>query len=267
MKVLAVYNLKGGVGKTTTAVNLAYLSARDGERTLLWDLDAQAAATFCLRVKPRIPGGTKSLLEGRGALERAIRGSDYPGLDLLPAELSARNLDLLLEAAERPRKRLRQLLRSQAPAYDLCLLDCPPSISLVSENVFRAADILLVPVTPDMLCARALEQLLGFLAGELAGKAPRVLPFVSMVDHREPLQREVSAGLIARYPELLATAIPYAPEIESMGVDRMPLHAYAPDSVASHAYEALWSEVRAALSGSVNASPPDTGHKPGRLPG
>ncbi len=79
MKVLAVYNLKGGVGKTTTAVNLAYLSARDGERTLLWDLDAQAAATFCLRVKPRIPGGTKSLLEGRGALERAIRGSDYPG--------------------------------------------------------------------------------------------------------------------------------------------------------------------------------------------
>jgi hypothetical protein len=77
-----------------------------------------------------------------------------------------------------------------------------------------------------MLCARALEQLRGFLAGELAAKAPRVLPFLYIVDHREPLQREVSAGLIAHYPELLAAAIPYAAEIASMGVHRMPLHAY-----------------------------------------
>ena len=97
MKIYATYNIKGGVGKTATAVNLAYLAARDGYRVLLWDLDPQAAATFLFRVRPRVKGGGKALIQGTRP-GGAIKGTDFDGLDLLPADFTYRNLDLLLDA-------------------------------------------------------------------------------------------------------------------------------------------------------------------------
>jgi len=99
VKILATYNIKGGVGKTATAVNLGYLAARDGYRVLLWDLDPQGAASFLFRIKPRVKGGGKALIRGTKALDAAIKGTDYDGLDLLPADFTYRNLDLLLDAA------------------------------------------------------------------------------------------------------------------------------------------------------------------------
>jgi cellulose biosynthesis protein BcsQ len=243
VRVLATYNIKGGVGKTATAVNLAWLAARDGARTLVWDLDPQGAATFYFRVSPKVRGGGDRLVRGKRELDEAIKGSDFPGLDLLPADFSYRNLDLALADAKRPERRLDKLLRPLADAYDVVLLDCPPSISLVSESVFHAADVLLVPLIPTTLSLRTFEQLAGHLEDEGLGR-PTVLAFFSMVDRRRRLHRETVEALLARDPRVLHSEIPYSSTVEQMGLHRAPLGTYAPHSPVGLAYERLWGEVR-----------------------
>ncbi|MDD3448873.1 MAG: ParA family protein [Gammaproteobacteria bacterium] len=244
MKVFATYNIKGGVGKTATAVNLAWLSARDGARTLVWDLDPQGAASFYFRVKPKVKGGGKGLVRGKHELDALIKGTDFENLDLLPADFSYRNLDLLLDEQRKP-TRLRKLLKPLAEDYDRVFLDCPPSISLVSENVFRAADVLLVPLIPTILSLRTLEQLDRFVADNGLERLG-VLPFFSMVDRRKRLHLEVMETLPAERPGVLRTAIPYASDVERMGLQRAPLGAWAGCSPAAQAYAALWSEILAA---------------------
>jgi chromosome partitioning protein len=247
MQILASYNIKGGVGKTAAAVNLAYLAAADGRRVLLWDLDPQGAATFYFRVKPKVKGGSKKLLRGDRTLEQAIRESDFPGLDLLPADFSYRHMDIELETAKKPTRQLGKLLEPLAADYDLVILDCPPSISLVSEAVFRAADLLLVPVIPTTLSVRTLEQLDQFCR-EHNQRAARILPFFSMVDRRKSLHRELLEELPRNWPSLLQASIPYASDVEKMGLKRQPLLLYAGRSPAATAYRDLWRELAGYLA-------------------
>ena len=159
MKVLACYNIKGGVGKTAAAVNLAWLAARDGARTLVWDLDPQGAATFYFRIKPKVKGGAKDLLRRKRPMPDAVKGTDYEGLDLVPADFSYRNMDLVLDRVKHPASRLHKVLKAIRSNYDIVFLDCPPSISIVSESVFHAANALLVPTIPTTLSLRSLAQL------------------------------------------------------------------------------------------------------------
>jgi chromosome partitioning protein len=245
VRVLATYSIKGGVGKTAAAVNLAYLAARDGARTLLWDLDPQAAATWLFRIKPRVKGGGAALVRGRRSLGDAVKGTDFDNLDLLPADFSYRHLDLDLDGASKPRRRLARLLAPLDREYDVVLLDCPPSISLVSESVFEAAATLLVPLVPTTLSLRTLDQLTGFLDGA-KGRPPSVLAFFSMADRRKRLHREVMATLPAAREGVLQAAVPSSTEVERMGLHRAPVAAFAPRSRAAAAYEALWREVREA---------------------
>ena len=107
MTIVAIYNMKGGVGKTTSAVNLSYLSATSGARTLLWDLDPQGGATFLFRVRPKVKGGGEALVSGKRDLHDAVKASDFDNLDLLPSDFSYRNLDLLLDALPAVIARLR----------------------------------------------------------------------------------------------------------------------------------------------------------------
>jgi cellulose biosynthesis protein BcsQ len=155
MKVYAAYNIKGGVGKTSAAVNLAHLAALDGHKVLLWDLDPQGAATYMFRVRAKVKGGGRALVEGSRSLDDAIKASDFDGLDVVPADFRYRNLDVQLDDMKRPTRRIRELLRPLQTQYDVVFLDCPPSISLLSENVLHAVDTLLVPMIPATLSVRA----------------------------------------------------------------------------------------------------------------
>ena len=243
MKVFATYNIKGGVGKTATAVNLAYLSAREGARTLVWDLDPQGAATFYFRIQPKVKGGSKKLVKGKRSIDLTIRGTDFEGLDLIPADFSYRHMDLDLERTKRPTKQLARLLMPLSLQYDHLILDCPPSISLVSEGVFVAADVLLVPTIPTTLSLRTLHQLHQHLRQRAADRL-QILPFFCMVDRRKKLHRQLTASPGKMPTPMLRTEIPYSSVVEQMGTRRAPAFTYAGSSRAAMAYRKLWDEIR-----------------------
>ena len=242
-KVLATYNIKGGVGKTSAAVNLSYLAAHGGSRTLLWDLDPQGASTYLFRVKPHVEGGGRRLVRLKTDPAELIKGTDYRLLDLLPSDFSYRHMDLALDEINPARLRLAGVLAPLRHEYDYIFLDCPPSISLVSESVFRTADALLVPIIPAMLSARTFEHLSELVDG------PHVLAFFSMVEVRKSHHRHVMARLRSVHGfTMLGAAIPNADEVERMGSERDVVAAFAPRSRAALAYEALWLDVRRRLA-------------------
>ena len=245
--VLATYNIKGGVGKTSAAVNLAYLAARDGARTLLWDLDPQGASTYLFRVKPKVKGGGGKLVGGKSDVDALIKGTDFDRLDLLPADFSYRHMDLALDATKKPTRRLKRVLAPLTREYDYIFLDCPPSISLVSESVFEAADALLVPVVPATLSSRTFAQLCEVVDTSTDG--PVIMAFFSMVDGRKRLHREVMEAIAAEHDGVLRTAIPSASDVERMGLRRSVVDDFAPKGRAAQAYRALWQEIRERLAG------------------
>ena len=247
MKTVATYSIKGGVGKTSAAVNLAALAAADGLRTVIWDLDPQGAASFLLRIRPKVKGGARKLVRGGRDPLAVMKGTDIEGLDLLPADFSYRHLDLELDRRKRPERGIAKVLEALDGGYDLAVLDCAPSISLVSESVFAAADLLLVPIVPSTLSLRTFEQLQAFLAGPGVGAAPDVLGFLSMVDRRRRLHCELAASLPAMLPAVADVAIPASSVVEMMGVNRAPVVITARRHPAATAYRALWREVGATL--------------------
>ena len=242
MKIIAVTNIKGGVGKTTTAVNLSYLCAASSGPTLLWDLDPQGAASYTLRGDPLERATPKKLLNGKRHLPELILSTGYPNLDLLPADFSYRNFDVHLAERKKPTERLLKMSRSLRDVYSVLFLDCAPGISLLSENVLRAADAIIVPLLPTPLSVRMLVQLQDFIAGK--GWTDLVLlPFFSMVDRRKSLHHEIIANTREQFPAMLATEVPYSSEIERMTLRRAPIPAFAPRSAAAQVYSALWEEL------------------------
>lgn len=247
MKVLAFYSIKGGVGKTASTVNLAFIAARMGYRTLVWDLDPQAASSYYFRIKPKVKGGSKDLIAGKRELDDLIKGTDFENLDLLPADFSFRNLDLVLDDKKKPTRQLKKLLKPLASEYDFIFLDCPPNISLLSEAVFEASDLLLSPIIPTTLSLRTLDQLKKFIEDHEL-KDLLLIPFFSMADRRKKMHRDIMNTLLEQHPEILATAIPYASDIERMGLERMPLGGYITKSRSTLAYQNLWQEILARIN-------------------
>jgi chromosome partitioning protein len=251
MEIIAVYNIKGGVGKTTTAVNLAYRSAADGWPTLLWDLDPQAAATFIMRREPHVDGGSKDLVRGDSDVATLVTSTDYANLDLLPADFSYRRMDVHLHQRKNPATRLLKLMRPLQQRYASLILDCAPGMSLVSENVMHGADALVVPLLPSPLSVRTLEQLLEFV--ERKGWTDlKVLPFFSMVDRRKSLHRDITDSLRRTFPTILETEVPYGSDFEKITLRRAPIEAYAPASAAAEVYRVLWREIDGRLQGAAN---------------
>jgi cellulose biosynthesis protein BcsQ len=243
MKVLATHNIKGGVGKTSAAVNLSYLAACDGYRTVLWDLDPQAAASFCFRIKPKVKGGVKSFGKKSGSLEESIKGTDYEGLDLIPADFSLRSFDQVFANAKGQNRRLTRMLVPLQDEYDLMIVDCAPGISLMTENIFHAADAILIPLIPSTFSVRTYQQLLQYFSKDRSLNLQR-LPFFSMYDSRRILQRDIVAAMSSNVKEMLNTAIPYAKNVELMAEKRMPVSRFAPTSKSGLAFRDLWREIK-----------------------
>ena len=251
MTVIALAGVKGGVGKTATAVNLAVLAARTDAPALLWDLDPQGAAGFCLAQDAALQRKPARLLSGRAGLSTEAVATPYPGLDLVPSRLGMRHLERLLGPADRKRAGIRRALRGVRHSYRWVVLDCSSGAGRLLEHVLRAADLVLAPVVPSPLAIRGYEELL-VLAAKTGAAHARIVPFFSMVEDRKRLHRQAMAELRQRDARFLNTAIPYRADIERMGETRKPIVAHRPSSPGTAAYQALWQECRrvAAAAGS-----------------
>lgn len=248
MDVLALYQLKGGVGKTSTAVNLAHRAAADGLQVLLWDLDPQGAATWLSGVDATLDAKSKHWLKGKSALGRYVERSAVGGFDVLPAASAHRLLDVLLNKVDRPERALSKLLKPFSEHYQLVILDAPPSLSHLADNVMIASDCLLLPVIPGFLAQRTLELVAERMAA-LDQPRRKMAAFYTLVDrrrtvHREQLEAQPVAGIT-----WLQSEIPYASSVERMGLHRQPLGCFSgPSEPANAAYAALWQDVRRQLS-------------------
>jgi chromosome partitioning protein len=247
MKVVACYSMKGGVGKTATAVNLSYWAAQSGLKTLLIDLDPQGASSFYFRVKPAAKKWAQRFFDAYESLVKNIKASDYDNLDIIPAHESFRNFDALLASFDKRKSRLKRVLKGFQDEYDLVVLDCPPSFSYLSESVFLASDLILVPVIPTTLSERTFEQLLGFFQ-EHDFAAKKLKPFFSMVQAQKSLHRATMDSMTQRYRMFLRTAIPYASDIEKMGEHKAPVAVFAKSTPANSAYADLWDEISHAVA-------------------
>lgn len=242
MYTIAFYNLKGGVGKTATAVNLAWHAARWKHRTLVWDLDPQGAASFYLGADGKNGYKAGNLLKGKQPIGRLKQSTRWEGLDLIPSDISLRNLDIKLNESGNPKTGLRKLISPLSENYRLCLLDCPPTLSPVAESIFAAADYLVVPVIPTHLSIRALEQVKDWLKNHNYGDL-KVLPFFNMVDRRRLLHVEMLVKPPAAMRGGLKTWVPYSTHVEQMGEHRAPVNEYAAHTPAARAFRNLWFEL------------------------
>ncbi len=238
--------MKGGVGKTTSCVNLAALAACEGRPVLLCDLDSQGAASFYLRIRSSKKFRAKHLLKSQAKIEKNIRGTDIPHLELLPSSFSYRHLDFRLARKKDSLHRLQKLLNKFKDDYRYIFIDCPPNITLVSENIFVAARLVLIPVIPTTLSQRSYQQLFDFFTKHQYD-CEKLLAFFSMVEKRKRMHRQIMMASGQGPLPFLHTRIPYSAEVEKMGLFRQPIVVHRPQSKAAQAYQSLWQELRKIL--------------------
>lgn len=241
MTSLALYNLKGGVGKTAATVNLAYLAAADGMKTLVWDLDPQGASSFYFHTTAPVKNTTRKIFTDELDIKDAAQGSEFEHLWVIPADISARQADILLDDVKQSKKKLKSLLGG-LKEYDLVLLDCPPGISLLHENIFQGADWLLLPNIPTTLSIRSYDTILDYFKDNDLS-ADKIKCFFSMVDHRKNLHHEIVQQFY-KDKVFFKSYIPYLSDVEKMGIHQQPVFEFANSGYAAQCYRDLWSEIK-----------------------
>lgn len=248
--ILALINNKGGVGKTTTAVNLAAALAGSGQRVLLVDLDSQGAASLScgLRRTELKPSVADVLLHSHPPAQ-AIRSSAMKNVDLLTGSSELADADLLLAGTPGREIRLREALNCVRTGYDSILIDCPPSMSLLSTNALLAADSYLVPVAPHYLALGGLASLLeavNRLCDLGHGDVAELLGFLlTMVDYRNKTTTALVDSLRTNWGEhVFTTEIRINVRLSEAPSQGKSIFDYAPSSSGAKAYKSLANEVR-----------------------
>ena len=242
MIVIALYNLKGGVGKTASCVNFAYLAAADGYKTLLWDIDPQGSSSFYYKAKPKTHPGIKKLITKEGGLENAILSTDFEMLDVIPADNSSKSFDVMMEEMRHSKNKLKNSLKPLAEEYDFIFIDCPPGFSVLSENIFNAADIVLMPVIPTTLSIRTYHMVKDYFK-EKDLDINKMMCFFSMTDLRKNMHNEIMDELY-KDKRFFQNYIPYLSDVEKMGIHKAPIMEFANSSYAAKSYRELWTEIK-----------------------
>lgn len=243
MKTLACYNMKGGVGKTTTAVNMAYLSALNNYRTLVWDLDPQGAASFHLGVELLQNTKLKKIVKDKKLIQTLIEPTPYKNLKIIPAGFEYRNMDIVLDDSKKAKKNINKIIDSLKEDFDIFIFDCPPSISSLSDAVFATSDYIIMPMIPAVLSEQTFIKVREYMA-EMKESKSEIIPFFNMFDRRKSVHRSLVLKNKKQFPgQFCDVMIPARANIERMGVERAPIHVFDPASDAAKSYSALWKEI------------------------
>jgi chromosome partitioning protein len=247
-RTIACANQKGGVGKTTTVVNLSSYLALAGDRVLIIDLDPQGNATSGLGGDRSAAASVYEAIVDAHTLESLIRPTAVEGLDLVPSSIALAGAEVELAPLEQRERRLGRLLAPIADRYDHVFIDCPPSLGLLTVNALTAADGTLIPIQCEYYALEGLTQLIATINLVRDHLNPRLAvdgALMTMFDGRTNLSAQVTAEVRAHLGDrVFETVIPRSVRLAEAPSHGQPIHLYAPASPGAMAYQALADEYR-----------------------